>query len=61
VPDLSFAEMIPAVEVFPKNTGGFVTTDAANMIANPDIIDIILAQVRKVKTAALFLCVCVRR
>ncbi|KAI8881863.1 hypothetical protein K501DRAFT_334427 [Backusella circina FSU 941] len=47
VPDLSYAEMIPAGEVFPKNSGGFVMTDVANIIANPDIIDIIISQVRK--------------
>ena len=48
VPDFSVAEMIPARQVFPDNSGGFITTDMQNIMKNPNIINEITAQVEKV-------------
>jgi hypothetical protein len=39
--------MIPASEVFPNNSGGFITTDMENITYNPNIIDDILSQIDK--------------
>lgn len=45
----NFAEgkMVPAMQVFPNNSGGFVTTDMENIVHNPSIITEISAQVAK--------------
>lgn len=48
VPDFSYGEMIPAAQVFPNNTGGFITTDMENIVHNPLIIDDIAHQISKV-------------
>jgi hypothetical protein len=41
--------MIPATEAFPKLTAGLITTDPSNVLANPDIIITIVADVKKVR------------
>lgn len=48
VPDFSYSEMIPASEIFPNNSGGFVTTDMTNIASNPQIIESIHTEVGKV-------------
>ncbi|CEG75061.1 hypothetical protein RMATCC62417_10169 [Rhizopus microsporus] len=47
VPDLSTGDMLPPEQVFPNYSGGFITTDAKNIIHRPDIIDDISEQVAK--------------
>lgn len=49
VPDFSYSEMIPASEIFPNHSGGFVTTDMKNIVSNPLIIEAIHAEINKVK------------
>lgn len=48
VPDLSTGDMLPPEQVFPNYSGGFITTDAKNIIHRPGIIDDISEQVAKV-------------
>lgn len=43
------SSMIPATEAFPKLTAGLITTDPSNVLANPDIIITIVADVKKVR------------
>ncbi|KAG2204964.1 hypothetical protein INT47_002588, partial [Mucor saturninus] len=47
VPDFSYGDMIPAKEIFPKNSGGFVTTDMSNLSSNPLIIQTIHSEINK--------------
>ncbi|KAI7903567.1 uncharacterized protein BX663DRAFT_506922 [Cokeromyces recurvatus] len=47
VHDLSSDEIASACEVFPNNTGGFITTDIENIVNNPDIINTISRQIKK--------------
>ncbi|RCH87989.1 hypothetical protein CU097_000789, partial [Rhizopus azygosporus] len=47
VPDLSTGDMLPPEQVFPNYSGGFITTDAKNIIHRPGIIDDISEQVAK--------------
>ncbi|KAI9254946.1 hypothetical protein EDC94DRAFT_231059 [Helicostylum pulchrum] len=48
VPDYSYAEILPASEIFPNHSGGFITTDMENIIHNPAIINIISEEITKV-------------
>ncbi|KAI9249274.1 hypothetical protein BY458DRAFT_40957 [Sporodiniella umbellata] len=50
VPDLTVDTMIPPEIVFPHRSGGFVTTDAKNMLHQPSIINTICDQVEKLNT-----------
>ncbi|KAI8066411.1 hypothetical protein BC940DRAFT_66459 [Gongronella butleri] len=36
------APIIPTMEAFPKRQGGYVTTDIDNIVANPEIVDMIV-------------------
>ncbi|ORE03671.1 hypothetical protein BCV72DRAFT_244201 [Rhizopus microsporus var. microsporus] len=47
VPDLSTGDMLPPEQVFPNYSGGFITTDAKNIIHRPEIIDDISEQVAR--------------
>lgn len=51
VPDFSYGEMIPAKEIFPNHSGGFVTTDMSNISSNPLIIQTIYSEIKKVTFA----------
>ncbi|KAI8338508.1 hypothetical protein BC941DRAFT_21853 [Chlamydoabsidia padenii] len=53
----SLAESItPALEVYPKNTGGFITTDIRNILHNPDILDRMVEFVQKTNDLLLGEC-----
>ncbi|KAL9543406.1 hypothetical protein MBANPS3_008134 [Mucor bainieri] len=47
VPNFYYGDIKPACEVFPQHSGGFITTDTANIINNPHIIEGIFSQIRK--------------
>ncbi|KAI8064024.1 hypothetical protein BDF21DRAFT_466708 [Thamnidium elegans] len=47
VPDYSYAEILPASEIFPNHSGGFVTTDMENIAHNPAIIGIINEEIAR--------------
>lgn len=48
IPDLSVERMLPPEQVFPNYSGGFITTDATNIICRPSIIDDICNEIEKV-------------
>ncbi|CAO3612696.1 unnamed protein product [Cunninghamella blakesleeana] len=39
----------PMIEVYPKSTGGFITTDVGNILTNPDILDHMVETESKLK------------
>ncbi|KAG1457342.1 hypothetical protein G6F56_006631 [Rhizopus delemar] len=47
MPNKPLAIIEPPEQVFPKNSGGFVTTDIRNMLIYPNIIDTICEQIEK--------------
>ncbi|KAF1801846.1 hypothetical protein FB192DRAFT_1374934 [Mucor lusitanicus] len=47
VPNFYYGDIEPACEVFPQHSGGFITTDAVNMVNNPHIIESICSQIKK--------------
>jgi hypothetical protein len=51
--------MIPASQVFPNNTGGFITTDMENIVHNPKIIEDICAQISKVNLPVACAIICI--
>lgn len=53
VPNFAEGKMVPAKQVFPNNSGGFVMTDMENIAHNPSIITDISAQVAKVGPCSL--------
>ncbi|KAI9484067.1 MAG: hypothetical protein EXX96DRAFT_163966 [Benjaminiella poitrasii] len=48
------SEIIPPCQVFPKNSGGYLTTDIQNIIQNPVIIDTISNEIRLLNECSLF-------
>ncbi|KAL7310018.1 hypothetical protein PS15m_010827 [Mucor circinelloides] len=47
IPNFYYGDIEPACEVFPQHSGGFVTTDAANIVHNPHIIEGICNQIKR--------------
>lgn len=50
VPDYSYPEILPACEIFPNHSGGFITTDMENITQNPLIINNIIEEITRVST-----------